>query len=108
MKYSVSVIDTNKKEKEYEVEITIKSTDKVTKKDKEKVYKIIRIIDSFGQDSIDETTDRDYRFQTDQDKETLDEIIEGVVSDKYILKTKTKSDYSNKSKNMFEKLGLKK
>lgn len=108
MKYSVSVSDKNKQEKKYEVEITIRGTEKISQKDKEKIYKIVRIIDSFGQDNIDETSDKDYRFHTDQDKEALDELIEGIVSDTYILVTNKENSNSSSSNNMFEKLGLKK
>lgn len=39
----------------------------------------MRIIDSLGSDEVDETTDKDYRFQTDQDdgKDMLKGVVEG-------------------------------
>jgi len=48
-----------------------------SKKYKEKAYRIERIIDSLGEDNIDETSDKDYRFQTDDDNG--EHILDGVV-----------------------------
>lgn len=63
----------------YEVEFSVKYFEKLSKKDEEKIYKILRIISSLGNDRIEEETDRDYRFFTDHEKNTLSEILNEVV-----------------------------
>lgn len=44
-----------------------------------KKNKIIRIIDSLGQEEVEETSDKDYRFQTDNDDRK--NLLNGVVED---------------------------
>jgi len=67
----------NKEVRKYKVEYTITYYNTFSKKDKEKAYRIERIIDSLGEDNIDETSDKDYRFQTDDDNGK--HLLEGVV-----------------------------
>lgn len=66
----------DKEVKKYKVDFTVYSND-ISKKDEEKIYRIERIIDTLGEDNIDETSDKDYRFQTDDDNG--EHILEGVV-----------------------------
>ncbi|MFA5623395.1 MAG: hypothetical protein WC981_04155, partial [Candidatus Dojkabacteria bacterium] len=65
MKLSLSRIEDGVEIKRFEVEFAVKYFYKLTKKDREKIYKILRIMDSLGSDEIDETTDKDYRYQSD-------------------------------------------
>ncbi len=67
----------NKEVNKYKVEYTITYFNTFSKKDKEKAYRIERIIDSLGEDNIDETSDKDYRFQTDDDNG--EHLLDGVV-----------------------------
>ncbi len=78
MKFDVSIGD-QKDSKNYEIEFFVKATQEASDKDREKIYKIIRIIDSLGDDTVDETSDKDYRFQTDQD-EGID-LLNGVLEE---------------------------
>lgn len=79
MQYTLYKKENNKGEdiKQYEVDFTVKYTKELTKKDKEKIYKIVRIIDSLGNDNTEETSDEEYRFQTDNDNG--ENILDGVV-----------------------------
>jgi patatin-like phospholipase/acyl hydrolase len=79
MQYTLYKKENNKGEdiKQYEVDFTVKYTKELTKKDKEKIYKIVRIIDSLGNDNNEETSDEEYRFQTDNDNG--ENILDGVV-----------------------------
>lgn len=77
------LVERNDKEqgiyKKYELEFSISTFQELTEKDKEKIYRIIRIIDSLGNDEINETTDKEYRFQSDDDEGT--HLLDGVVKD---------------------------
>ncbi len=64
----------------YEVNFHVKYFEKLSKKDEEKIYKILRIISSLGNDEIEEETDKDYRFFTDHDESTLPDILNEVLS----------------------------
>lgn len=110
MKYSISSSKNNKDEKKYEIELSIATSKNISGKDKEKIYRVIRIIHSLGQDSIDETSDKEYRFQTDQDYVSIDDIVKEVLGSKNLLSVNSKANEKDtkKSNNMFEKLGLKK
>ncbi len=63
----------------YEIDFSIKYFEKLSKKDQEKVYKILRILSSLGNDKILEETDKNYRFFTDNDESSVLEIINDVV-----------------------------
>lgn len=63
----------------YEVDFNVKYFEKLSKKDEEKIYKILRIISSLGNDEIEEESDKDYRFFTDHEKSTLSEILKEIV-----------------------------
>jgi hypothetical protein len=78
MLYTLTQININKEVRKYKVEFTLTYFNKFSKKDKEKAYRIERIIDSLGEDNIDETSDKDYRFQTDDDNG--EHILDGVVN----------------------------
>ncbi len=77
MLYTLTKTNKNKEVRKYKVEYTITYCNTFSKKDKEKAYRIERIIDSLGEDNIDEISDKDYRFQTDDDNG--EHILDGVV-----------------------------
>jgi len=79
MLYTLTKTNKNKEVRKYKVEYTITYFNKFSKKDKEKAYRIERIIDTLGEDNIDETSDKDYRFRTDDDNG--EHLLEGVVTD---------------------------
>jgi len=80
MKYSIAVSNDKEGEKKrFEVDFSVKHFFPLTKKDEEKIYKIVRIIDSLGQEEVEETSEKDYRFQTDNDEGK--NILDGVVED---------------------------
>lgn len=64
----------------YEVNFNVKYFEKLSKKDEEKIYKILRIISSLGNDQIEEESDKDYRFYTDHEGSNLSEILKEIVS----------------------------
>lgn len=107
MKYILNKQKDNYSYSQYEVDFSVKFFEKLTDKDKEKIYKIIRIIDTFGDNKKEEISDKTYRFQTDQEGK---DVLRGVVIDcrKLITKEKIYNIKDKKKKNMFEKLGLKK
>ncbi len=74
------------KNKFYEIDFSVKYYEKLSKKDQEKIYKILRIISSLGNDEISEEKDKDYRFFTDHDKSTILEMIADVVKKAESLK----------------------
>jgi len=76
MLYTLTKTNKDKVVNKYKVDFTVYSND-ISKKDEEKIYRIERIIDSLGEDNIDETSDKDYRFQTDDDNGK--HLLEGVV-----------------------------
>ncbi len=76
MKYTITKTNKDKVIKKYKVDFTVYSNN-ISKKDEEKIYRIERIVDSLGEDNIDETSDKDYRFQTDDDNG--EHLLEGVV-----------------------------
>ncbi len=79
-------IEKNKKQF-YEIDFSVKYFEKLSQQDQEKIYKILRIISSLGNDEIDEESDKDYRFFTDHEKNSLLEIINEVVfKDKGLVK----------------------
>jgi len=105
MKYKFSKVENNKSYPQYEVDISVKAFVKPSKEDKEKLYKVLRVIDTLGEDMIKERSDKDYRFRTDQD---TGDVLEGLVKE---CKAKSKKVYDFKnpnSKDMFGRLGLKK
>ncbi|MGI6423340.1 MAG: hypothetical protein ACOX0X_01810 [Candidatus Dojkabacteria bacterium] len=63
--------------KEFEVNFLVRYFKELSKKDEEKIYRVVRIIDSLGNDDIEETSDKDYRFQTDNDEG--ENLLDGVV-----------------------------
>lgn len=79
MKYSLFQRKNNKGEdiKKYEVDFTVRYFQELSEKDKEKIYTIVRIVDSLGNDEKEETSDEDYRFQTDDDKG--EHLLDGVI-----------------------------
>ncbi len=80
MKYSISVDkDNGEGSKKFEVDFSVKYYFPLTKKDEEKIYRVVRIIDSLGQDEVEETSDKDYRFQHDED--SGENLLDGVVED---------------------------
>ncbi len=83
MRYSLFERKNNQGEdlKKYEIEFSVEYFDQLSEKDKDKIYKIIRIIDSLGDDEIEETSDEDYRFQTDDDMG--ERVLEGVIKSKH-------------------------
>lgn len=80
MHYTLTKTNKNKEVRKYKIEYTITYYNTFSKKDKEKAYRIERIIDSLGEDNIDETSDKDYRFQTDDDNG--EHILDGIVKKK--------------------------
>lgn len=84
MKYTLGRSKDGVEIKKFEVDFNVKHFYKLSKKDEEKIYKIVRIIDSLGSDEADETTDQDYRFQTDNDDGK--DLLKGVVEDGNIKK----------------------
>lgn len=93
MLYTLTKTNKYKEVNKYKVEFTITYFNKFSKKDKEKAYRIERIIDSLGEDNIDETSDKDYRFQTDDDngKHLLEGVVKKVdqVDDPHIIASHT-------------------
>ena len=79
MLYTLTKTNKDKEVKKYKVDFTVHSHG-ISKKDEEKIYRIERIIDSLGEDNIDETSDMDYRFRTDDDngKHILDGVVKKV------------------------------
>ncbi len=64
----------------YEVSFSVEYFEKLSKKDEEKIYKILKIISSLGNDDIDEEKDSDYRFFTEGENKKISEILnDGVV-----------------------------
>lgn len=55
--------------REYLVEFSVKAYQELTVMDKEKIYRIQRIIDSLGNDDVEEETKELYRFTKDDDDE---------------------------------------
>ncbi|MDD4382251.1 MAG: hypothetical protein PHE21_02820 [Candidatus Dojkabacteria bacterium] len=86
MKYIIEKHINNNISRKYKVDFLVKAFNKLSRKDEEKIYRIVRIIDSLGEDSVGETTDKDYKFQTDNDKGI--DIYDGIVT-----------DYTNKESN---------
>ena len=81
MKLSLSRIEDDVEIKRFEVEFDVKYFYKLSKKDREKIYKILRIMDSLGSDEIDETTDKDYRYQSDQEDDDEKTLLDGIIKD---------------------------
>lgn len=77
MTYSLFERKNNKDLKKYEVDFSVRYFQKLSKKDEEKIYRIVRIINSLGDDEQEEISDKDYRFQTDNDEG--DNLLDGVV-----------------------------
>ncbi len=75
MKYQIEKNDS----KWYELDFSIKYFEKLSEKDQEKIYKILRILSSLGKDEIEEETDKDYRFFTENENNSLSEIIKEVA-----------------------------
>jgi len=65
--------------RKYNIDFLVKHSEELTTGDKEKIYRILRILTVLGDDSVLEEEDKDYRFRTDQDDATLDELIDGYV-----------------------------
>ena len=90
MKYTLGRSKDGVEIKKFEVEFNVKHFYKLSKKDEEKIYRIVRIIDSLGSDEVDETSDKDYRFQTDQDDGK--DMLKGVVEDGNVKEKKSVGD----------------
>lgn len=92
MHYTINIKSKGKQKKKYKVDFTVFSND-LSKKDEEKIYRIVRIIDSLGDDKEDEVSDKDYRFRTDDDDGKY--LLDGVVKkDKEETKTLSHSSSS--------------
>jgi hypothetical protein len=77
MKYIIEKNVKNKNiNKKYKVDFSVKAFNKLSEKDEEKIYRIVRIIDSLGEDNVEETSDKDYKFQTDDNDRVLEDCME--------------------------------
>lgn len=77
MKYIIEKNIKNKNiNKKYKVDFSVKVFTELSEKDKEKIYRIVRIIDSLGEDNVEETSDKDYKFQTDDNDRVLEDCME--------------------------------